>query len=50
MLGGAIAGGLVFNGVENKYRVYTEEREKKKEQAFEIGEPLELAGEAAQNI
>ena len=48
-IGGAVAGAVAFNAAENHYRVYTEEREERKQDHWEAAEPLELAGEAAQN-
>ena len=49
-LGGAVAGAAAFNVAENHYRVYTEERAKKKEDPWDAEPILEGAGEMAQKI
>ncbi|TKA22063.1 hypothetical protein B0A50_08443 [Salinomyces thailandicus] len=49
-LGAAVAGGAAANAAENRYRMYTEERERKGQDHMEAREPMEFLGEAGLEV
>ncbi|RMY72565.1 hypothetical protein D0864_10398 [Hortaea werneckii] len=49
-LGAAVAGGAAFNAAENRYRVYTEDRQSKGKDYYEAAGPMDFVGQAAQEF